>query len=96
MPFGYGNRYIIDDDDDELDHEVCFGEYRVGIVGIRYYNGTVNKGEMVSLNREPRNPYDKNAIRVDNVCGIQVGHIKRTIAVALAIIMDRGLARLEG
>ncbi|CAH3028213.1 unnamed protein product, partial [Porites evermanni] len=86
----------IPDSDDELDHEVCFGGYRGDIVGIRYYRGTVNNNEMVSLTREPHNPYDRNAVRVDNVYGIQVGHIKRELARALADVMDNRLVRLEG
>jgi SWI/SNF-related matrix-associated actin-dependent regulator of chromatin subfamily A3 len=90
------NIELIDSDDDDLDLEVCYGEYRGDIVGVRYYNGTVNRAEMVSLNREPFNPYDKNAIRVENVCGIQVGHIKRTLAMPLANVIDKGLVRLEG
>ena len=86
----------ISDSDDELDHEVCIGSYRGDIVGIRYYRGTVNHNEMVSLTREPHNPYDRNAVRVDNVYGIQVGHIKRELARALADVMDNRLGRLEG
>lgn len=57
-------------------------------MGIRYYTGTAHSGEYVQLLREPNNPYDKNAIRVDNNRGIKVGHIKATAAVALAPIMD--------
>jgi len=86
----------ISDSEDELDNEVCIGGYRGDIVGIRYYRGTVNNNEMVSLRREPHNPYDRNAVRVDNVYGIQVGHIKRELAKALADVMDNRLARLEG
>eukprot|EP00058_Branchiostoma_floridae_P013286 XP_002598774.1 hypothetical protein BRAFLDRAFT_212976 [Branchiostoma floridae] len=82
--------------DDDLDHEVLFGTLRGNIVGIRYYRGEVNNNEMVSLVREPRNPYDSNAVRVDNVMGVQVGHIKRELARPLAYIVDQGLARVEG
>jgi SWI/SNF-related matrix-associated actin-dependent regulator of chromatin subfamily A3 len=57
-------------------------------VGIRYYTGTAHPGEYVQLIREPNNAYDKNAIRVDNMKGIKVGHIKATVAVALAPVMD--------
>lgn len=46
--------------------------------------------------REPHNPYDRNAIRVDNLVGEKVGHIKATMAKSLASIMDNGNARLEG
>jgi SWI/SNF-related matrix-associated actin-dependent regulator of chromatin subfamily A3 len=70
------------------------GEYQ--IVGIRYYNGVAHPGEFVTLVREPHNPYDHNAIRVDNLRGQKVGHIKATMAKALAAIMDNGNARLEG
>jgi len=43
------------------------------IVGIRYYRGIATKGENLLLAREPRNQYDCNAIRVDNVANVQVG-----------------------
>ena len=96
MAFKMANCFDISDSDDELDHEVCIGGYRGDIVGIRYYRGTVNNNEMVSLVREPHNPYDRNAVRIDNVYGIQVGHIKRELARALADVMDNRLVRLEG
>jgi len=51
---------------------------------------------MVSLVRQPDNRYDPNAVRVDNVNGVQVGHIKRELAKPLASIIDRQLARVEG
>ncbi|XP_052276249.1 helicase-like transcription factor isoform X3 [Dreissena polymorpha] len=89
----------IDDEDfghDDLDDETCFGTLRGNIVGLQYYAGIVNRNEMVALQREPHNPYDCNAIRVLNVVGIQVGHIKRELAKPLAFILDKGLARLEG
>jgi len=51
---------------------------------------------MVSLVREPHNRYDPNAVKVNNVNGVQVGHIKRELAKPLASIIDRRLARVEG
>jgi SWI/SNF-related matrix-associated actin-dependent regulator of chromatin subfamily A3 len=48
----------------------------------------VHTGEYVTLVREPHNPYDRNAVRVDNMAGVQVGHISRTLAAALAALMD--------
>ncbi|XP_052769521.1 helicase-like transcription factor [Mya arenaria] len=80
----------------ELDDEICFGSLRGDIVGLQYYAGTVNKNEMVALQREPTNRYDVNAIRVLNVDRIQVGHIKRELARPLAYIMDGSFSRLEG
>ncbi|XP_013396086.1 flocculation protein FLO11-like, partial [Lingula anatina] len=82
--------------DDYLDNEVLFGTMKGTVVGLQYYRGTVNTGEMVSLVREPHNRYDVNAVRVDNVGSVQVGHIKRELAAALAPIMDQGIARVEG
>lgn len=62
------------------------------IVGVRYYRGYATTGEHVTLNREPTNPYDRNAIRVDNVMGVQIGHIGRAVAAKLAKYMV-GLAQ---
>jgi len=56
----------------------------------------VSNQEMVSLVREPHNRYDTNAVKVDNVSGIQVGHIKQELAKPLSRIIDRRLARVEG
>eukprot|EP00903_Cladosiphon_okamuranus_P011919 g11195.t1 len=58
------------------------------IVGCRYYRGVAHLGEFVDLVREPNNPYDRNAIRVDNLSGQQVGHIKATQACILASLLD--------
>uniref|UniRef100_A0A8C4SVS4 Helicase like transcription factor n=1 Tax=Erpetoichthys calabaricus TaxID=27687 RepID=A0A8C4SVS4_ERPCA len=73
-----------------------FGSLRGNVVGLRYYNGVVNKNEMVALVREPNNPHDSNAIQVNNIYGDKVGHIKRELAVPLAFIMDNNLAKIEG
>ncbi|XP_060053525.1 helicase-like transcription factor isoform X2 [Erinaceus europaeus] len=81
--------------DEELD-SVLFGTLRGHVVGLRYYTGVVNNNEMVALQREPNNPYDKNAIKVNNVNGNQVGHLKKDLAAALAYIMDNKLAQIEG
>lgn len=51
---------------------------------------------MVSLVREPQNPYDRNAVMVTNVLGRQVGHIKKELAAAMAYVMDKNLAKVEG
>ncbi|XP_006874460.1 PREDICTED: helicase-like transcription factor [Chrysochloris asiatica] len=81
--------------DEELD-SVLFGTLRGHVVGLRYYTGVVNNNEMVALQREPNNAYDKNAIKVNNVNGNQVGHVKKDLAAALAYIMDNKLAQVEG
>jgi hypothetical protein len=43
------------------------------VVGVQYYRGIATMDENLLLVREPRNQYDRNAIRVDNVANIQVG-----------------------
>lgn len=52
--------------------DIVFGVAAATIVGIKYYDGVVSDGERVSLNREPLNPHDPNAIRVDNAIGLRV------------------------
>lgn len=81
--------------DEELD-SVLFGLLRGHVVGLRYYTGVVNNNEMVALQREPNNTYDKNAIKINNVNGNQVGYLKKDLAAALAYIMDNKLAQVEG
>jgi SWI/SNF-related matrix-associated actin-dependent regulator of chromatin subfamily A3 len=61
----------------------------VGFVFLLLFAGVAHAGEYVTLVREPNNPYDRNAIRVDNMSGEKVGHIKRQQASILAPIMDR-------
>lgn len=82
--------------DTENEANVSFGYIQGTVVGLRYYTGVVNRGEMVSLVREPQNPYDRNAVMVANVYGRQVGHIKKELAAAMAPIMDGNLAKIEG
>ena len=47
------------------------------------------------LKREPGNPYDNNAIRVDNVAHTQIGHIPRRVAEKLAKYMGNRSLRTE-
>ncbi|KAM6356497.1 helicase-like transcription factor isoform 1-T1 [Alca torda] len=82
--------------DEDTDSAILYGTLRGSVVGLRYYTGIVNNNEMVALQREPSNPYDKNAVKVNNVNGDQVGHIKKELAAALAGIMDNKLALIEG
>ncbi|NWR35794.1 HLTF factor, partial [Tachuris rubrigastra] len=82
--------------EEDTDSAILYGTLRRSIVGLRYYTGIVNNNEMVALQREPNNPYDKNAVKVNNVNGDQVGHIKKELAAALAGIMDNKVAVVEG
>ncbi|XP_071999196.1 helicase-like transcription factor isoform X1 [Engystomops pustulosus] len=82
--------------EEDMDSLVLFGMMKGSVVGLRYYAGVVNNNEMVALQREPNNPYDRNAVKVNNVNGEQVGHIKKELAAALSPVMDRKLVKIEG
>lgn len=73
-----------------------YGSMDNKIVGVRYYNGIATPGELVVLRREPNNMYDRNAIRVDNVMGAQIGHMPRKVVEKLAPYIDNGDLVLEG
>ena len=80
---------------EEVDNRVALFHLKADIVGKRFYNGRMHSGEMILLSREPRNPYDSNAIKACTVSGHQVGHIaaKDGTARMLAPLMDY---RLQG
>ena len=85
---------VIDEGEDENEGNeneianIFIGGTEMKIVGIQYYQGEIHVGELAKLIREPRNPYDSNAIRVDNLNNVQIGHIKKQMAAALARVMD--------
>lgn len=51
---------------------------------------------MVLLIREPHNPYDRWAIRVDNARNEKVGHIPRTVVMRISPLIDSGKLVIEG
>jgi hypothetical protein len=61
-------------DDPSIGLEALF-RFQAKIVGKRFYNEILNDGELVYLVREPNNPYDRNAIKVESINHQQVGHI---------------------
>ena len=73
-----------------------YGTVDTKVVGIQYYTGHASEGEYVSVRRDPSNPYDSNAICVDNVQRAQIGHIPRQTALKLAKFMDDGSLLVEG
>ncbi|KAI3402201.1 hypothetical protein diail_130 [Diaporthe ilicicola] len=95
---GYSQSYLGDEEPEALELTQAddgpalqlYGTADNKIVGCRYYNGIVSPGELVVLRREPSNQYDRNAVRVDNVMGSQVGHLPRTVVEKLAPLMDSG------
>lgn len=78
--------HLDEDESEETFTLIGSGEYQ--IVGIRYYTGVAHPGEYIALIREPHNPYDRYAIRVDNLQGEKIGHIKATMARSLSQVMD--------
>lgn len=85
-----------DGDDESAQSFELYGTLSTKVVGIRYYTGHATVGEFVLVRREPRNLYDPNAIRVDNVQRNQIGHIPRQVAAKLARYMDTGRILVEG
>ena len=51
---------------------------------------------MVACIREPENPYDANAVRVENILGEKVGHLRRELALEIAPLLDSGDLQIEG
>ena len=78
------------------EHLHVYGNLRAKIVGVQYCRGYTNPGEQILMQREPGNPYDSNAIRVDNVAGTQIGHISCRIAANLAPFMDHSALHVGG
>ncbi|XP_042457247.1 putative SWI/SNF-related matrix-associated actin-dependent regulator of chromatin subfamily A member 3-like 1 [Zingiber officinale] len=78
-----------------LSDAVLVGFVLADIVGLRHYSGVIRGREMVGLVREPLNPYDPNAIKVLNTRTVQVGHIQRGSAAALAPLIDSHLVTVE-
>ena len=81
---------------DGLDQLVHYGNLDARIVGVRFYSGFASPGEVVMIRREPGNPYDSNAIRVDNINRQQIGHIPKNIAAKLAPYIDERALHCEG
>lgn len=82
-------------DDDGVPLEL-YGTLDNKIVGVRYYNGIATPHELVAIRREPNNQYDRNAIRIDNVIGQQIGHLPRKFVEKLAPYIDEDEIVLEG
>ncbi|CAJ2512800.1 Uu.00g009190.m01.CDS01 [Anthostomella pinea] len=91
----------VSDDEENVDYSQTpqmefYGTMETKIVGVRYYSGVVTPGESIICRREAGNPYDSNAIRIDNVMGSQIGHLSRNVVTKLARYIDRHGIVLEG
>ena len=76
--------------------ERFLGVIETEIAGIQYHDGEVGLGEPVGLVREPDNPHDRHAIRVDNLGGETVGYVRRRFASYLTPLVEAGMIRIEG
>lgn len=85
-----------DGDDSATASYQLYGVLDTKIVGVQYYRGHATAGEYVLIRREPTNPYDSNALRVDNVQREQIGHIPKSNAAKLAKYIDSGALLVEG
>ena len=85
-----------DDNDNTTQNYELYGTVNTKVVGIQYYTGHATIGEHVIVRREPTNPYDPNALRVENVQRAQIGHIPRAMAAKLAKYMDANKILVEG
>lgn len=66
------------------------GKCALTIVGMRYDPaGSLRVGEQVLIEREPNNPYDSKAVRVDTLQGVKYGHIAKAEAAMLSELMDQ-------
>ncbi len=72
------------------------GEITTVVVGTGHGEATVRPGQAVSLEREPSNPHDKNALRVNNAEGEKLGYIPRRVVSWLAPLIDRGYVQVKG
>ena len=68
-------------------------EINTEVVGVNFNGrqavvGKLRVGEEVLLRREPTNPYDPNAIKVERRDGEQFGYLNRYLAADLAAIFD--------
>ncbi len=71
------------------------GAFDAEIVGIRHYAGKIELDGTFRCRREPGNEYDKNAIKIINEEGEQIGYLDRQTAKVLAPYMDDKSIRLR-
>lgn len=60
------------------------------VEGIEELEPHMKIGDKLSFFREPDNPYDAKAIRIENADGIKIGYVPRADNVVFARLMDAG------
>ena len=73
------------------------GNYVTKVVGTQFDGRAENhrnlkQGDRVLLCREPKNPYDYNAIMIKTEFGLDLGYIPRTMAAKVALPLDKNKA----
>lgn len=71
-------------------------QFHTKVVGVTFENRQdyikeMKIGEKIILERDKNNPYDKNAIKVVNSKGKQIGFISKDLASKIAGKMDKGV-----
>ena len=73
----------------------CLGYHVETVVGIRHGDPEgVSNGTVLALVREPTNPYDSNAVRVERGAK-KVGYIRAPFAKRLSPVLDGGAGDVE-
>ena len=70
-----------------------FGTYVAGtthITGIMELEPHLNVGDRLTFLREPDNPHDSYAIRINNADGVKLGYVPRADNPVFARLMDAG------
>ena len=76
--------------------EQFLGELESELACREYYHAEIRPGQYVHLQREPENPFDPNAIRVDKGRFQPVGYVSPSTATWLTPLLDGGKIRVEG
>lgn len=88
------NNIFVPEQESEQTHEYHSGSCLVTRVAGVTFDGRqsviahLSIGESIRLRREPTNPYDSNAIRVERLSGWQIGYLNRHLAATLAPFFD--------
>lgn len=87
------NTYI-PEEETELSHGYASGSrICTRIVGVTFDNrqsiiAKLMIGDRIRLTREPNNPYDRNAIRADQINGLQIGYLNRYLVAKISPFFD--------
>ena len=92
--FGRSDEFLGTSEVADISQAASFHTKVVGVTfdGRQDVLASLHAGAELTLEREPANAHDPNAIAVRTSDGTQVGYLKRIIAAALAPEMDRGAA----